>query len=53
MGHVLTLHEYLEVLQCWPGVLHPDVPEGDCVPPTAPSCPPHVEQVTTRPVVPL
>ena len=48
-----TLHQYLEVLESGSGVLHPDVPEGEGVPPTAPSLPPHVEEVPPRPVVPL
>ena len=49
----LTLHEDLEVLQGGPGVLHPDVPEGDGVSPAALSIPSHVEQRPTRPFMPL
>ena len=49
----LTLQEDLEVLQCRPGVLHPDVPEGDGVSPTAFPLPSHVEERPARPVVPL
>ena len=49
----LTLHEYLEVLQCRPGVLHPDVPEGDGLPPAALSISSHVEERPTRPLMPL
>ena len=49
----LTLQEDLEVLQCGPGILHPDVPEGHGVSPTALSLPSHVEHRAAGPVVPL
>ena len=41
------------MLQCGPGILHPDVPEGHGVSPTALSLPSHVEHRAARPVVPL
>ena len=48
-----TFHEYFEVLEGGPGILHHDVPEGDGVAALARPHPGQVEERAPAPVVPV